>query len=188
MSPTIRTERLTLTPATRDDLDALLALWRDPDVRRWLWDDQEVSREKAASVLDSAIAVSHQGVGMWTVRVGDEDALAGYVGLRPTTPSALVEPQAAFHPGYRRRGYATEALRALLDHAFGTLDLPWATAIVEEPDEVSARLVERLGFRRTEMVMGSRNVLLGYVLEAPSAPAEAPTEGAGEGDAAEGCG
>ena len=178
MSPTIRTERLTPTPVTRGDLDALLALWRDPDVRRYLWDDQEVSRAKAARILDSAIAVSDQGVGMWTVRVGDEDALAGYAGLRPT-PASVVEPRAAFHPGYRRRGYATEALGALLDHAFRTLGLPWATAIVEEPDLASARLVERLGFRRTEMVMGRRHLLLGYVLEAPETPAPTSAEGGG---------
>ncbi|HEU4452238.1 MAG TPA: GNAT family N-acetyltransferase [Longimicrobium sp.] len=180
MSPTIRTERLTLTPVTRDDLDALLALWRDPDVRRYHWGDQEVPRKKAARILDSAIAVSDQGIGMWAVRVGDEDALAGYVALRPT-PAPGVELVAAFNPGYRRRGYATEALRALLGHAFGTMGFRWLTAIVGEPDEAGVRLVERLGFRRTEMVMGRRHLLLGYLVEAPEAPVEAPTDASEEG-------
>jgi RimJ/RimL family protein N-acetyltransferase len=166
MIPILRTERLTLSPATAGDLDALLALWTDPDVRRYLWDDRVVSRDEAAEVLDDCIAISEDGLGLWIVRAGDEDAVAGCVGLRPT-PEPGVEPLAAFHPRYWGRGYATEALRALLDYAFGTLGFRWLTAIVDEPNEASARLVERLGFRRTEMAMGQKNLLLGYVLEAP---------------------
>lgn len=165
MIPTLRTERLTLAPATAGDLDAILALWTDPDVRRYRWDDRVVSREKAAAVLDDVIAISEDGLGLWIVRVEGEDAVAGCVGLRPT-PAPGVEPLVAFHPRYRGHGYATEALRALLDHAFGTLGFRWLSAIVDEPNEASARLVERLGFRRTEMVMGRKNLLLGYVLYA----------------------
>jgi len=166
MIPTIETGRLTLSPAAAGDLDALLELWREPEVRRYLWNDRELSREKAAGILDGAIAASEHGAGLWTVRVGDDDALAGCVGLRPTEQPAI-EPLAAFHPRHWGRGYATEALGALLDHAFGTLGLAWLSAIVAEPDTGSARLLERLGFRRTEMAMGQKHLLIAYALAAP---------------------
>jgi hypothetical protein len=35
-------------PFASEDLDALHALWTDPDVRRYLWDDIVISRERAA--------------------------------------------------------------------------------------------------------------------------------------------
>jgi ribosomal-protein-alanine N-acetyltransferase len=167
MIPTIQTERLTLSPATAGDLDALLALWTDPDVRRFLWDDREVSREEASEVLEECVALSEDGLGLWIVRVGDEDALAGCVGLRPADPPPQIEPLAAFHPAHWGSGYATEALRALLDHAFATLGLPELAATVDVPNDASRRLVERLGFRRTEEVRGPKHRMIRYALKAP---------------------
>jgi hypothetical protein len=39
------TRRLVLSPATGDDLDAIWHIWRQPDVRRYLFDDVPVTRE-----------------------------------------------------------------------------------------------------------------------------------------------
>jgi RimJ/RimL family protein N-acetyltransferase len=167
MIPTIRTERLTLAPATDADLDALLALWTDPDVRRFLWDDREISRDEAAGVLADCISASEDGLGLWTVRVGDEDALAGCVGLLPANPPPGTEPLAAFHPRHWGSGYATEALRALLDHAFATLRLPALVAAVDVPNAASQTLVERLGFHRVEEIQGPKYRMIRYALAAP---------------------
>ncbi len=41
-SPIIRTERLVLSPFEQADLDDLLAIFQDADVRRYLLDDQLV--------------------------------------------------------------------------------------------------------------------------------------------------
>jgi hypothetical protein len=37
--PPLSTRQLDLRPAVAGDLDALWARWRDPDVRRYLFDD-----------------------------------------------------------------------------------------------------------------------------------------------------
>ena len=47
-----------------------------------------------------------------------------------------------------RRGYMSEALRALLDYAFGTLGLERMEADVDPRNEASLGLLERLGFVR----------------------------------------
>jgi RimJ/RimL family protein N-acetyltransferase len=167
MIPTIETERLTLSPVTAGDLDALLELWRDPDVRRFLWDDREVAREEASEVLDACTALGEDGLGLWTVRIRENDALAGCVGLRPAETPPQIEPLAAFHPVHWGSGYATEALRAVLDHAFATLALPELVAAVDVPNEASRRLVERLRFRRTEEVRGPKYEMIRYALPAP---------------------
>ncbi|MCG8656547.1 GNAT family N-acetyltransferase [Yimella sp. NH-Cas1] len=53
-----------------------------------------------------------------------------------------------FHPGVRGRGYAGEAVAALLDLGFGGLGLHRIVARINELNEASVRVVERLGFRR----------------------------------------
>ena len=40
--PTLETERLILRPWSLDDIDALHQIWTDPQVRRYLWDDEVI--------------------------------------------------------------------------------------------------------------------------------------------------
>lgn len=167
MLPTLTTERLTLTPAAPDDLDALWALWTDADVRRFLWDDRAVTREEAAGVLDDCLAAAADGLGLWTVRAHGDDALAGCVGLLPANPPPGVGPLVALHPSRQHRGYAAEALRAVLGHAFATLRLPELVATVDVPNQASHRMVERLGFRRSGERQGPRYPMLLYTLPGP---------------------
>ena len=47
----LETERLTLRPFADADVDALHALWRLPEVRRFLWDDVVISRDTALEVV-----------------------------------------------------------------------------------------------------------------------------------------
>ena len=72
--PVLETRRLTLRPFGVEDLDALHAIWTDPDVRRYLWDDLIISRERAAETLADAIATAAKdGIGYWTLRRSGED-------------------------------------------------------------------------------------------------------------------
>jgi hypothetical protein len=50
-------------PFASEDLDALHALWTDPDVRRYLWDDIVISRERAAETVDDALTTAAVGLG-----------------------------------------------------------------------------------------------------------------------------
>lgn len=45
-------------------------------------------------------------------------------------------------------GHATEALHALIDHAFGPLDYNRLEADIDPRNAASARVLERLGFKR----------------------------------------
>lgn len=47
-----------------------------------------------------------------------------------------------------RRGYAHEAMRAVIDWAFETIGVPHLVAITSEANEASWRLMEKLGMRR----------------------------------------
>src|SRR3546814_16186082 len=54
------------------------------------------------------------------------------------------------HPDFEGRGYATEAVRALIEFCFATLGMRPVTAYCFEANEPSWRLMDRLGMRREE--------------------------------------
>ena len=49
--PILKTSRLVLRPWIAADVDALHELWIDAAVRRYLWDDIVISRERAADTV-----------------------------------------------------------------------------------------------------------------------------------------
>ena len=64
-----------------------------------------------------------------------------------------------------RQGYMREALSALLDHAFGELDLNRIEADTDPRNERSTRLLERLGFVK-EGLFRERCIVDGEVSDA----------------------
>jgi len=53
-----------------------------------------------------------------------------------------------FHPDHTGQGFATEAVRAVLDLAFGFYRMHRVVAQLDSRNEPSARLCERVGMRR----------------------------------------
>ena len=171
--PSLTTSRLALSPATGEDLDAVWRVWRHPDVRRYLFDDVPVTRERASDALTAPLASGDPKVGLWTVRPqGSDEPIVGTVGLLRTTINAphdpefrgTVEVMAAFEPDVWGRGYATEALEGIVSYAFGALGLLRLAAVADVPNEASHRMLERVGFRATGETAGPRHPLRTYVL------------------------
>lgn len=172
MLPELTTPRLLLRPATEADLDALWAIWAEPEVRRFLFDNLPVPRELAAEVLAACLAHAGSGLGLWTIAPRDSGAVAGCVGLLPVGAAAEydaslageVEPLVALAPAAWHQGYATEALESVLARGFGPLGLKRIVAVVDVPNTASGRLVRRLGFDVTGEFGGAHGPLRGYAL------------------------
>ncbi len=172
--PIIPTARGRLVPATRNDLEALWAIWREPDVRRYLFDDQEVSHERAAEVLDACLAEGAHGRGLWTIHVENERTLVGCAGLMPVSVAeydpalaGMVEPIVALAPSWWGRGHAIEALRVLVDYAFGGLALERLAGAADVPNEASHRMLLSAGFVPQRECDGPHYRIRTYVLEDP---------------------
>jgi ribosomal-protein-alanine N-acetyltransferase len=149
--PTFETTRATLVPTTLADLEPLWEVWRDPDVRRYLFDDQPVDRARAAEVLDACLAEGPSGRGLWAIR--EKGTVIGCAGLMPVTWSeydptgaGLIEPIVALAPAFWHRGHAVEGLRLLVEHAFDALDLERIAGATDVPNEASHRMLTRAGF------------------------------------------
>ena len=150
----LRTERLVLRPVAADDHAALLAHWDAPDVRRFLFDGAMLSAAEITEAFeDSTRDFGRAGYGLWLVYEKDSAGLIGTAGLRPLDHLGL-EIFYSLAPGSWGQGYATEAARAVLDHALGSLGLPEVLAEVDEGNTASIAVIERLGMTEFEVVPG----------------------------------
>lgn len=177
MLPEIETARTTLVAATERDVDALWSLFRDPVVRRFLWDDVEIERAQAAEVVTASAAQNEAGRGLWLIRARDDDRMLGCVALVAVGAAAEFEPRmaggvevlVALAPAEQHRGVATEALRAVIDHGFGALGLGELFAAVDVPNEASHRAMLRAGFAVLGECDGPKYRLRTYRMAPPAA-------------------
>ncbi|KNY05299.1 GNAT family N-acetyltransferase [Microbacterium sp. GCS4] len=156
----IRTERLRIRPLAPDDIDVMWEWRRIPEVNRWLGlapDTLDAFRER---YLDpDRLAAMHliellpEGDGAATpigdlmIKVGD-----GWAQLEVADQARGVEAELGWvlDPAYTGRGYATEAIRAVIGACFGPLGLRRVHAGCFADNEPSWRLMERIGMRREE--------------------------------------
>ena len=144
-APVLRTLRAVLRPLGVADLDAVHALWTDPDVRRYLWDDVTITRERAAEVVAaSADNFRSRGYGIWGIRADDGGPLMGFSGAIPAEDGGA-ELIYGLLPAWWGRGLATECAGAVLDHLFDTAGQSGVLALTDAPNAASVRLMERLG-------------------------------------------
>jgi [ribosomal protein S5]-alanine N-acetyltransferase len=147
MSHVLRTERLLLRPVTPLDLTALVVHWTQPDVRRFLFDGAALSTDEIVTVIaESSRDFAAAGYGFWIIEElpADGCALAGTVGLR-LLDNPGPEIVYSLSPTVWGKGYATEAVSAVVDHALGELGLPEVLADVDNGNTASAAVIERLG-------------------------------------------
>lgn len=171
--PSLLTARLSLRPAASNDLVRLRAIWSEPGVRRFLFDDSEVSRKLAKSVLAACLECAELGHGLWLVYSKDQGELLGCVGLVPVKAAAEFEPAlagqlevlASFSSAHWHRGYAREALSAVLTHAFGALELSTVAAVNDVPNVASERMLRALGFEALSEVPGPKHSMRTYTLQ-----------------------
>ncbi|MGZ3496063.1 MAG: GNAT family N-acetyltransferase [Vulcanimicrobiaceae bacterium] len=155
----MRTARLDLEPVSIAHADEA---WPYVDDER-LWSFFPMLRPRSLEQLREIYARRERGYagadgeqiwGNWILRTRVERQLVGDVQatIFPKQRSALVAY--ATYPGYQRRGYAREAVAALIEHLFEAHDLERILAEMDVRNVASYRLVESLGFARVEMREG----------------------------------
>ncbi len=161
MNPEVLTPRLLIRRFRDSDLEALLAYRNDPEVARYQGWNIPYSRESALEFL-AEMKDKQPAPGEWL-------QLALELRSSPLSPGERAEGEGiigdlAFHLmksdprqaylGYSLsrahwgRGYAGEAVRALLGYLFGERDLHRVVAECDVENTASQKLLERLGFRR----------------------------------------
>lgn len=147
MLPEFRTERLLLRRRTAADLEASIAMDRDPEVTRFVsgpWGD----KRKHRALVENRIGYAYPpGLGYWSI-LNRLDARR-FIGWVMLVPLDLAGPDIEI--GWRvvraewGRGYATEAARPILAHALETVRLQEVVADIEVRNCGSRRVAEKLG-------------------------------------------
>ncbi|GIH81092.1 GNAT family N-acetyltransferase [Planobispora longispora] len=162
MNHVLTTERLVLRPVAARDHAGLLAHWTTPEVRRFMFDGTVLTPEQVTSAIeDSLRGFATAGHGLWLIREAGGSDLAGTAGLRPLDDLGL-EITYSLAPAVWGRGYATEAARAVVDHALGPLGLPEVLAEIDEGNAASVAVVVRLGMTPFAVVPGVLGPLVRY--------------------------
>ncbi|MDC8013836.1 GNAT family N-acetyltransferase [Tahibacter soli] len=148
--PVVTTPRLVLRHIARDDLDAVYAFHGDPRAMRYWSFPAWTDRAQADAWFDERGTLGHSREHYpWGVERRDEEGLIGALTLfQIDRVQRRCEVGYIFNPAHWGRGYAAEALRAALAHAFDVLELARVEADIDPRNDASCRLVEKIGFRR----------------------------------------
>lgn len=150
MIPILGTPRLELRPLTDADVPALFAIFKDPEAMRY-WASPAMTdiAEAEALLQDIQRHAEAETLFQWGLARRDDDIVIGTCTLfRIDRRHRRCELGYIVRRDLWGRGFAKEALTALLDHAFGTLGLHRLEADIDPRNASSIRLVERLGFQR----------------------------------------
>lgn len=145
--PQLATARLLLREVEAGDIEALHAMYGDPDVTRFLnWEAPGLEEYRALFAKARARHAQYaDGLGIWVGLVGDR--LAGLFMLKPLEETEEIEVGYHLARWAWGNGYATEGSRELLRHGFETVGLERIVAVVRSDNERSVRVVERLGLQ-----------------------------------------
>ncbi len=151
----METERLILRPHRSDDFDTYVELWADEAVVRFISGVPSTREQSWGRMLRTTGMWHHTGFGFLAIEEKESGRFIGEAGFhevrRDMTPSieGTLETGWVLSPSAHGRGYATEALRALI--AWGESRFPdkRMTCIIEPANAPSLRVAEKLGFRET---------------------------------------
>lgn len=146
----IRTRRLRLVPVTAANAGSLWTLLQQPDLRTYqdlpnvgatAFSDMVAKRPKQLNPSASGrfewliyVGAMRKPVGWVSLRIADRDPAAGEIGY------SIVRD-------HRRKGVATEAVRALVEEAFDRARLARLSAYCVPENAASRRVLERIGFK-----------------------------------------
>jgi len=147
----IKTERLILRRWRETDLAPFAALNADPVAMRFM--PGVMTRDETRAMIER-IEEHHraQGFGIWAVEAPGVEPFIGFVGLQrvtfeaPFTPAVEIGWRLA--PAHWGKGYATEAARAALRHAFENLNFDQIVSFTVRANKGSWSVMERLGMTR----------------------------------------
>ena len=163
----LQTTRLLIRPFTLNDLEAVHALL-DLDLE---WSGPQVSLEQRREKLRFQISLAQWAVtggiyGDRAIILKEKNLLIGVCGFRPWICSPAERagyrlPEIHNHPGHslelgvgyalssqhRGQGYASEAVKALVEYGFSQLHLQRIVALTERGNLGSVKVMQRAGMR-----------------------------------------
>jgi RimJ/RimL family protein N-acetyltransferase len=149
----LETPRLVIRSFLPSDADGMLAVFGDPEVRKYLPPFPDPTLESMGKSVARRMAMERDhGHGLWAVVRKDTGELIGDCGLMLVEGTGP-EVEIAYH--YKQtawnHGYGTEAAIACLTQGFGPIGLEHVIAICFPENVGSWRVMEKAGMRYEKM-------------------------------------
>lgn len=151
----IETERLLLRRSRPEDAATISAYRSDPNVSR----QQGWDRTDLEGVLADIVEMSGRSPGepggwvQFTVEERGGGRIVGDVGLSVADGEpGVIKVGYTIDPAFQGLGYATEAIRALVEYAFETLGAEVVRAHASAENAPSIRVAEKIGMRLVDRV------------------------------------
>jgi RimJ/RimL family protein N-acetyltransferase len=149
----LETKRLVLRRSRLEDAAAISGYRSDPNVHRYQgWERTDVEGIRGQIEEMSRRAPGEPG-GWVQLSVEERDGgrLVGDIGLSPVDDDpGVIEIGYTIAPPYQGRGYATEAVGALVAYALGTLEADVVRAYASAENLPSIRVAEKVGMSLVE--------------------------------------
>jgi RimJ/RimL family protein N-acetyltransferase len=151
------TERLRLRRSRPEDAEKIAAYRSDPEVGRYQgW--ERTDAEGIRADIEQMAQRSPGEPGGWvqlTVEERDTGHPVGDVGLSPADDEpGVIKVGYTMAPEFQGRGYATEAVGALIDYAFDRLRADVVRAYASAENAPSIRVAEKVGMTLMERFEG----------------------------------
>ncbi len=147
--PALATERLRLRQLRAEDAGAVMAIFGDPHILRFLNMPPIDTLAKAGELIGwfNGNYASHEAV-QWAIALRDDDRMIGTCGTYAWDRENR-HVDIGYHIQYDHwgQGYATEATRALVDWCFAHLDVHRIQADCTEGNIASERVMLKCGFQ-----------------------------------------
>jgi aminoglycoside 6'-N-acetyltransferase len=147
------TERLVLRRSRPEDAEQISGYRSDPEVHRqqgWERTDPDGVRADIEEMRDRRPGESGGWV-QFSVEERDGGRLIGDVGISPADDEpGVLKLGYTISPASQGRGYATEAIGALVEYAFETLGADLVRAYASADNLPSIRVAEKVGLRLIE--------------------------------------
>lgn len=179
----LETDRMWLREMTHDDVGPLLGIFGDPEAMAYYPGTKD--REEAHVWVDWVRgSYARHGFGLWVAERKPTGEFAGQCGIMlQETDHGTVEHEIGYL--FLRRlwnqGLATEAARAVRDHAFGPLGLHRVVSLITPANRPSRRVAEKIGMtleREVDIPRWGRRVCL-YAAHRDQGAAAPPEPGRG---------
>ena len=143
---TLETRRLRLRPRTLDDLEAILAMDADTEVRRFIGRPPAPAAHRA-EVRRTLVEGLPRSEWRWAVEWRSQPGFLGQIGLKPCHLPDCSELTWRLVRAAWGQGIATEAVGAMLDHARAELGVRSLAAFIEAGNRASRRVAEKMGLQ-----------------------------------------
>ena len=154
--PLLETKDLILRKPAMKDAEDIFRYASDPEVARYvLWDPHRTVRETRQCIRDLRHRIRAGYPSSWAVVLRSTGTVIGTIGfVSYSVQNRSAELGYSFSRSFWNRGYATQALQAVIDSVFTSLPLNRLEAQHDVRNPASGRVMQKCGLRQEGVLRG----------------------------------